>query len=125
MSKLLNHRATGKNMDEQVSDAIYCRPSSNVEGGFWVYELSTAQVVHRNKAKLAHSSNAIMTQVETIATKEGMPLGISFGNRDYQITVLDFEIYIDGNHDDNSISNGNYSDKYSQINDDHGLQSND
>ena len=43
-------------MDERTSDAIYCRPSGNHQGGFWVYKLSTTQLVHRNSAKPAHSS---------------------------------------------------------------------
>ena len=47
--------------------------------------------MHRNKAKLAHSCDTIVTQVETIADEEGKTLGISFGNRDDQTTVLDFE----------------------------------
>jgi len=61
--------ATGNNMDERVSDAIYCHPSGNVQGGFWIYQLSTAQVVHQNKAKLAHHST-------TICMKDGESLPI-------------------------------------------------
>ena len=108
--------ATGNIMDARVSNAIYCRPSGNKQGGLWVYKLSTAQVVHRNKAKLAHSSDAIATQVEKIAEEEGMPLRISFGDRDGGTTILDFET------DDNSndgISNGEYSNGESQSDDDH------
>jgi len=67
---------TKNSMDERTTDAIYCRPSGNAQGGFWVYKLSTAQVVHRNTATLAHSSDAIAEQVESIAFNEQMPEGI-------------------------------------------------
>ena len=98
---------TGNSMDPRVSDAIYCRPSGNVQGGFWVYKLSTAQVVHRNKAKLPHSSDAIAIQVERIAEEEGMPLGISFGDSDGGTTILDFET---DEYADDGISDREYSD---------------
>jgi len=88
---------TGNSMDPRVSDAIYCRPSGNAQVGFLVYKLSTTEVVHRNKAKLAHSSDAIAAQVEHIAEEEGMPLVISFGDRDDGTTILDFDT------DDNAI----------------------
>ena len=117
-AKVPKTNTTGNSMDERVSDAIYCRPSRNIQGGFWVYKLSMAQVVHRNKAKLARSSDAIATQVKRIAEEEGMPLGISFGNRDNGTTILDFEI--DAN-DNDGISVEEYSDNDSQAHNDHNL----
>ena len=54
---------TKNSMNEQTSDAIYCRPSGNLQVGLFVYKLSTTQVVHRNSAKIAHSSDAVAKQV--------------------------------------------------------------
>ena len=113
---------TKNTMDERTSDAIYCRPSGNAQGGFWVYKLSTAQLVHRNTATLAHSSNAVATQVEAIATEEQMPGGISFGDRYGNITILDLDDDY-GNYHEEDISDDEYSDHDEQLADDHSLHS--
>ena len=46
------------NIDERTSDTIYCRPYG--KGGFWVYKLSTAQLVHKNLARPAHSNDTVL-----------------------------------------------------------------
>ena len=72
---------TLNSMDERTSDTIYCRPSGNAQGGFWVYKLSTNQVVHRNSDKPAHSSQVIDKVIEDIAVNEKQPDGLEFGDR--------------------------------------------
>jgi len=57
-----------------------------------VYELSTAQVVHRNRVKLAHNSDAIAKQVEAIAANEKMAVGVVFVDRSGNTTILDIDI---------------------------------
>ena len=100
--------SSGNNMDEQTSDAIYCFPSGNTQGGFWVYKLSTNQVVHRNQAKLAHSNDVIAQQVEAIASNENVPDGLTFGDRTGKTTILDFETEAFDFDDD--LSDGEYHD---------------
>ena len=82
---------TGNSMDERTSDAIYCRPSGNTQGGFFVYRIATNQLVHRNKAWSCHSSDTIAGQIEAIAINEGAPEGLVFGDRAGATTILDFE----------------------------------
>ena len=112
--------ATKNSMDERTCDAIYCRPSGNAQGGFLVYKLSTAQLVHRNTAVLAHSSDAIAEQVEAIAANEKMPSGIAFGDRLNNPTILDFDTD-PGNDQEDDISDDEYSDHDDQLEDDHDL----
>ena len=110
------------NMDERTSDAIYCRPSGNHQGGFWVYKLSTAQLVHRNTAKPAHSSEAVAEQVERIAANEKMPTGLTFGDRYGNTTISDYDTDPDNDRDDD-VSDGEYSDDGEELDDDHSLTS--
>jgi len=50
-------------MHKRTSNVIYCRPSGNHQGSFWVSKLSTAQLVHRNSARPAHISDAVAKQM--------------------------------------------------------------
>ena len=96
-------------MDERTSDVIYCRPSGNQQGGFWVYKLSTTQLVHRNSTKPAHSGDAVAKQVEHIAANEKMPTGLTFGDRYGNTAILDYDTDPDNDRDDD-ISDGEHSD---------------
>ena len=87
-------------MDERTSDSIYYRSSGNSQGGIFVYKLSTAQVVHRNTAAFAHSSDAVARQVEATATNEKMPMGIAFGDRYGNTMILDFDTDSDNDRED-------------------------
>ena len=110
---------TGNSMDERTCDAIYCRPSGNTQGGFWVYKISTNQLVHRNRAWLSHSSDVIAHQ-EAIAANEGAPDGLVFGDRAAATTILDFETeeafeFVD------DISDEEYENDDHELEDDHEL----
>ena len=109
-------------MNERTSDAIYCRPSGNHQGGFWVYKLSTAQLVHRNRARPSHSNDAVADRVEHIAVSENMPPGLIFGDRYGNTTILDYDTDPDNDQDDD-ISDGEYSDDGEELEDDHSLAS--
>jgi len=109
-------------MDERTSDAIYCRPSGNHQGGLWVYTLFTAQLVHRNSTKPAHSSDAVAKHVEHIAAKEKMPTGLIFGDRYCNTTILDYDTDPDNDRDDD-ISDVEHSDDGEELEDDHSVSS--
>ena len=104
---------TVNSMDERTSDSIYCFPSGNAQGGYWVYKLSTNQVVHRNTATLVHMNDAVVEQVGRIAANEDAPIGLIFGDRDgiKDATILDFE---DGAEFDDDVSDGEYDDNEDQ-----------
>ena len=113
---------TKNSMTERTSDAIYCRPSGNQQGGYSVYKISTAQVVHRNSVTLANSSDVVAEQLAAIATNEKMPVGLNFGDRHGNATILDFDD--DSQHQqDDDISDGEFSDHDDQLDDDHTLGS--
>ena len=59
--------------------------------GYWVYKLSKNQVVHRNQAALAHTSETVIQQMKDIANKESAPEGLIFGDRNNDTTILDLE----------------------------------
>ena len=84
-------QTTGNSMDERTSNAIYCFTSGSTQGGYWVYKLSTNQVVHRNQATLAHTSETVIQQMKDIANKESAPQGLIFGHRNNNTTNLDLE----------------------------------
>ena len=111
---------SGNSMDERTSDAIYCFPSGNTQGGFWVYKLSTNQVVHRNRAKLAHSNDIVAKQVEAIAANENAPDGLTFGDRTGAATILDFET--EAMEFDDDLSDDEYqNDPDDELEDDHDI----
>ena len=56
-----------------------------------INELSTNQVVHRNQAALAHTSETIIQRVKDIANMESVPEGLIFGDRNNDTTILDLE----------------------------------
>ena len=111
---------TGNSMDERTCDAIYCRPSGNTQGGFWVYKISTNQLVHRNRAWLSHSSDVIAHQIEAIAANEGAPDGLVFGDRAGSTTILDFETEEAFEFADD-ISDEEYENDDHELEDDHEL----
>lgn len=75
--------------------------------------------MHRNSAKLAHSTDAVALQIESIAANEKAPDGLTFSDREgVPTTIYDFE----GNEMDldDDISDGEFeagSDK--ELEDDH------
>ena len=117
---------TVNSMDERTSDAIYCRPSGNNQGGFWAYKLSTNQMVHRNTAILSHSTDIVRDQLELIATNEEAPDGLVFGDRNgHAVTIQDYDddvnnVVIEDHDDDMSDDEFQDSNEY-QIDGDHDL----
>lgn len=112
---------TVNTMDERTSDSIYCFPSGNAQGGFWVYKLSTNQIVHRNSATLAHSTDTVAMQIEAIAANENTPDGLTFVSRSgAHTTIYDYKGQ-EVEHDDD-ISDDEYSDASDQeLEDDHNI----
>ena len=45
-----------------------------------VYKISTNQIVHRNKAWLANSTDVVTKTIEAIASNENAPDGLIFGD---------------------------------------------
>jgi len=107
-------------MDERTSDAIYCKPSGNIQGGFFVYKFSTAQVVHMNTTAIAHSNDTVMRQVEAITANEKMQTALLLEIVMENNTILDFDTDHGSNREDD-ISDDEYSDHDDQIEDDHSL----
>ena len=66
-------------------------PSGSTQGGFWVYKLSTNQVVHHNQAALAHTSDTSSQRMKESANMESTPEGLIFGDRNNDTTILDLE----------------------------------
>ena len=98
---------TGNSMEEQTCDAIYCFPSRNIQWGYWVYTIKTNQVVHRNTATLAHSSDLIQQQIKQIAANKDALDGLSFADREGSITIiLDFDK--DEAEHDNDVSDDEF-----------------
>jgi len=100
---------TKNSMDERTSDSIYYRPSGNAQGGLWVYKLSTAQVVHRNTATLAHSNDTItMSNWTTIivwhrtSAEQGK---IGEQEPDEELNVDGVDVEIQGNYFGNANEN--------------------
>ena len=82
---------TGNTMDERTSDAIYCMPSGNSQGGYWVYRMSTNRIVHRNQATLAHTGDTVIQHLDEIAINQSAPEGLEFGDRYNNITSKEEE----------------------------------
>ena len=78
------------------------------QGVFWVNKLPIAQLVHRNYARPAHSSDAVASRVEHIAVNENMPTGLIFGDRYGNTTILDYDTDADNDRCDD-ISDGDHS----------------
>jgi len=78
--------------------------------------------VHRNSITLANSSDVVAEQLAAIATNEKMPVGLNFGDRHGNATILDFDDDSQHQQDDN-ISDGEFSDHDDQLDDDHTLGS--
>ena len=79
-----------------------------------MHKLSTAQVVHRNSAKIAHRSDAIANQVEAIAANEKIPMGLVFGDPYGNTTILDIDTDPANDREDD-ISDDEYSDHDEQL----------
>ena len=79
-----------------------------------MYKLSTAQVIHRNSAKIVHGSDAIAKLMEAIVANEKMPTGFVFGDRYGNTTIMDFDTDPANDREDD-ISDDEYSNHYEQL----------
>ena len=87
-----------------------------------MYKLSTGQLVHRNRARPAHSNDTVADRVEHTAISENMPPGLIFGDRYGNTTILDYDTDPDNDQDDD-ISDDEHPDDGEELEDDHSLRS--
>ena len=102
-------------MDERTNDAIYC-------SRFSVDKMSTGKLLHMNRGRPAHISDAIANQVEYIAVNENMPTCLIFGDRYGNTTILDYYTDPDNERDDD-ISDGEHSDDSKELEDNQSMSS--
>ena len=92
---VLSFSGSDNTMKERATDSIYLRPTGSPDGAFYVLNLDTGERIRRLRGIRAHTTNAIINRVEELATKEGMPEGITMMDRNKeivaQITIRDLE----------------------------------
>jgi hypothetical protein len=88
---VLAHEDSDNTMKPRAIDGIYLRPTGSPDGAFFVLNLDTGQRVRRRAATSAHMTNTVIKRVEEIAEAEGMPTGLTFGDRDNNTTINDIE----------------------------------
>ena len=67
------------------------RPTGSANGGFYVFDLKTARCVHRNYATPATMTQVIIDRIHEIAKAQKAPIGVTFGDFENKITILDLE----------------------------------
>ena len=88
---VLVHEETDNTMKPRARDAIFIRPTGNPDGGFYVFDLKTAQRVHQRSATPAHMTNTIIDRVHEIARQQNAPTGINFGGFDGETVLADID----------------------------------
>ena len=87
---VLAHNEDGDNtMTPRAIDAIYLRPTGNLNGGHFVFNLKTARRVHRKRLTAVNMTDSIINKVEAIARAQNGARGIMFGDREGLTTIHD------------------------------------
>ncbi|VEU43169.1 unnamed protein product, partial [Pseudo-nitzschia multistriata] len=89
---VLGHEESGDNsMDPRARDAIYLRPTGDVQGAMYLFDLATQRRIRRKTATLAHMTDTVIRRVEEIARKQNSPDGLIYGDAHGQTTIMDID----------------------------------
>ena len=97
---VLAHNETDNTMNPRAGDAIFLRPTGTADGAFFVFDLQTARRVRKHSATLAHMTDSIIKRVHAIADSQQSPAGLTFGDFDNNVTILDIDTETIATEDD-------------------------
>ena len=97
---------TNNSMDPRALDTIYLRPSGNIQGGYYAFDLRSASRIHRMHGTALHMTENVINRVAEIAIEQNAPIGITFGDAHNRTTILDIDT--DENEDDDDASDASY-----------------
>ena len=103
---LTHHDATDNSMAERATSAIYLRPSGNVQGGFFAFNLTTGKRIHVFHATLKPMTQIVIDRVHEIAKRQGAPTGITLADGQGNTTIHDLDT--EENYDDDDASDESY-----------------
>ena len=95
---------TNNSLDPRALDTIYLRPSGNVQGGYWAYDVNSAHRVHRMHGTAMPMTDSIIERINSLGKE--YPEGIIFGDANNENTILDFDIT--ENEDDDDVSDASF-----------------
>lgn len=88
---VLASNETDITMKPRANDAIFLRPTGTPDGAFFVFDLKTARRVRKHSGTLAHMTDTVIKRVHEIADSQQAPAGLTFGDIDNNVTILDID----------------------------------
>ena len=106
---VLAHNETDNTMKPRAADAIYLRPTGTPDGAFFVFDLKTARRVRKHSATPAHMTDSVIKRVHEIAESQDVPIGLTFGDTENNVTILDLDTQsIATKDDDDNASDASF-----------------